>query len=77
MTDAFGVNKHGEVVGAWTSGSKSHGFTWTRQGGFQTVDDPNGIGTTVINGIDKQGVLVGFYVNGNNNTKGMIAAPQH
>lgn len=77
MTQAFGVNKHGEVVGAWTSGSESHGFTWTRQGGFNTVDDPNGIGATVINGIDKQGVLVGFYTNSNGNTKGMIAVPQN
>ena len=72
-TGAFGVNKHGEVVGAWTSGSATHGFTWTRQNGFSTVDDPNGIGTTTINGINKFGDLVGFYVNSSGNTKGMLA----
>ena len=78
MTQAFGVNKHGEVVGAYTtSGGATQGFTWTRQGGFQTVDDPNGMNNTTVNGINNAGVLVGFYVNGNNNTKGMIAVPQN
>ena len=76
-TQAFGVNKHGEVVGAWTSGSATHGFTWTRQGGFQTVNDPNGLDNTTVNGINKQGVLVGFYVNSAGRTKGMIAVPQN
>jgi hypothetical protein len=37
MTQAFGVNDHGEVVGSYTVGSgnntETHGFTWTRQGG--------------------------------------------
>jgi hypothetical protein len=76
QTQAFGVNKHGEVVGAYMVGSATHGFTWTRQQGFAApVDDPHGIGTTTINGVNKQGVLVGFYVNSAGNTKGMIADP--
>lgn len=75
-TQAFGVNKHGEVVGAYMVGSATHGFTWTRQNGFNTVDDPNGMGTTTVNGINNAGVLVGFYTNSNGNTKGMIAVPQ-
>ncbi len=76
-TQAFGVNKHGEVVGSYMVGSATHGFTWTRQHGFSApVDDPNGIGTTTINGINTQGVLVGYYVNSAGRTKGMIAVPQ-
>ena len=79
MTQPFGVNKHGEVVGAYTVGSGSsavsHGFTWTRQHGFTTVNDPHGKNTTVINGVSKQGILVGFYTDSAGNTDGMIAVP--
>ena len=77
MTTPFGVSKSGEVVGAFaTSGGASHGFTWTRQHGFRTVDDPHGIGTTTINGVNKFGVLVGFYTDAAGNTDGMIAVPR-
>jgi hypothetical protein len=54
-----------------------HGFTWTPQGGFRSVDDPHGIGTTTINGVNDFGQLVGFYVDGNGNTDGFAATPQH
>jgi hypothetical protein len=53
-----------------------HGFTWTARGGFRTVDDPNGIGTTTINGVNNAGDLVGFYVDGAGNTDGMLATPR-
>lgn len=81
MTQAFGVNKHGEVVGAFTNSSGgTEGFTWTRQNGFNTVNDPNGMDngmdTTTVNGLNNAGVLVGFYTNSKGNTKGMIAVPQ-
>jgi hypothetical protein len=79
MTQAFGVNDHREVVGAYQVGSgnnaQTHGFTWTAKGGFKTVDDPNGAGTTTVNGVNDEGVLVGFYVDGNGNTDGMLATP--
>src|ERR1035437_7479836 len=49
-TMALGVSSRGEVVGVYTVGSGAaavmHGFTWTGQHGFRTVDDPHGIGTT-------------------------------
>jgi hypothetical protein len=45
-TMALGVNNRDEVVGTYTVGSGSsavmHGFTWTLQHGFSTVDDPHG-----------------------------------
>ena len=80
-TMALGVNDHNEVVGVYTVGSGStammHGFTWTPGGGFVTVDDPHGIGTTTINGVNDAGDLVGFYVDGNGNTDGLLATPAH
>jgi hypothetical protein len=79
-TMALGVSNYDEVVGTYTVGSGSsavmHGFTWTPQHGFSTVDDPHGIGTTTINGVNDFGQLVGFYVDGNGNTDGFVATPQ-
>jgi hypothetical protein len=39
------------------------------------MDDPKGIGTTTFNGINDKGQIVGFYVNGNDNTIGLLANP--
>ena len=68
MTQAFGVNDRDEVVGAYTVGSgnnaQMHGFTWRPGHGFSTVDDPHGVGTTTINGVNNAGELVGFYTDG-------------
>jgi hypothetical protein len=80
MTQALGVNDHEEVVGVYTVGSGSsatmHGFTWRPGYGFRTVDDPHGIGTTTINGVNNAGDLAGFYVDAAGNTDGMIALPR-
>jgi hypothetical protein len=69
-----------EVVGAYTVGTgnsaQMHGFTWRPGHGFSTVDDPHGVGTTTINGVNNAGDLVGFYVDGAGNTDGMIATPR-
>ena len=78
-TMALGVNDHDEVVGTYTVGTGGsaamHGFTWTQSGGFQSIDDPHGIGTTTINGVNNAGDLVGFYVDSAGNTDGMLATP--
>ena len=42
---------------------------------FQNIDDPFGVGTTTINGINDLNQLVGFYVNGDDNTIGLLADP--
>jgi hypothetical protein len=80
-TMALGVNDRDEVVGVYQVGTGSsavaHGFTWTPESGFQTVDDPNGIGTTTINGVNDQGQLVGFYTDAAGNTDGLLATPRH
>jgi hypothetical protein len=79
MTQALGINDNDEVVGVYQAGSGSsamtHGFTWTPQRGFQTVDDPNGVGATTINGVNDRGQLVGFYTDAQGNTDGLLATP--
>jgi hypothetical protein len=75
MTQAYGVNNSDEVVGATTVGSRTFGFTWRPVGGFHQVNDPNGIGSTIINGVNDAGDLVGFYTSANGNTNGMLAIP--
>jgi hypothetical protein len=77
-TMALGVNDHDEVVGVTTPSSnlaELDGITWTPAGRFTAVDDPDGVGTTTINGVNNAGDLVGFYVDGNGNTDGMLATP--
>jgi hypothetical protein len=77
FTQALGLNNSGNVVGVYMDASlHSHGFVYTRAGGFFTsVDDPNGVGTTVVNGINDLGLLVGFYGTAPTNS-GFVAYPQ-
>jgi probable HAF family extracellular repeat protein len=76
FTQALGLNNKGQVVGSYTDANgNGHGFVWTSNGGFQTIDDPKGVGTTLINGINDKGVLVGFYVDADGNTDGLVAFP--
>jgi hypothetical protein len=53
-----------------------HGFVYSKKK-YQTIDDPSGNGTmTVVNGINDLGQLVGFYVDKDNNTDGLVATPK-
>ncbi|MDQ6663898.1 MAG: PEP-CTERM sorting domain-containing protein [Acidobacteriota bacterium] len=67
-TQALGLNNAGQAVGSYldTNGGM-HGFIDVN-GNFQSIDDPNGVGTTTVNGINDNGQIVGFYVNGAGNT---------
>jgi hypothetical protein len=80
MTQAFGINDNGVVVGDYVMGTGSnarmHGFTWQAGHGFKTVNDPRGVNTTTINGINNKGDLVGFYVDSKGNTDGFLARPR-
>ncbi|HEY7265113.1 MAG TPA: hypothetical protein VH589_26980 [Trebonia sp.] len=80
MTQALGVNDFHAVVGVYTVGTGdaavTHGFIWTPLKGFRTVDDPQGIGTTTINGVNDQGDIVGFYADAAGNTHGFAAVQQ-
>jgi hypothetical protein len=79
MTQAFGINDSGLVVGAYTTGSgssaQSFGFTWMN-GHFHEVNDPHGIGSTIINGVNDRDELVGFYTDSAGNTDGFLAKPK-
>ena len=75
-TQALGLNNKGLVVGSWTDSSgNSHGFVYTiSTKTFESMDDPDGIGTTIVNGINNAGVLVGFYGSSPIN-HGFVATP--
>src|ERR1700721_693238 len=65
-TQAFGVNTHNEIVGSYLDGSGvDHGFTLSDPKGpssvWQSINDPNGVGSTVVHGINGVGDLVCFY----------------
>jgi len=60
-TMAFGLNNNSQVVGTYTDSSGLiHGFVY-KGGVYQSVDDPSGVGATIINGINDNGTIVGFY----------------
>jgi probable HAF family extracellular repeat protein len=63
FTQALGINNKGVVVGTFIDSSNAqHGFTYTISSKtWQQIDDPNGVGTTVTNGINDKGMLVGFW----------------
>jgi hypothetical protein len=77
FTQALGLNNAGQVVGDYVdAGGFMHGFVYyVATGTYQSVDDPNGIGTTTINGINDGGRLVGFYVDASHNTDGFVGSP--
>jgi hypothetical protein len=80
-TEALGINDNNEIVGTYVDGSGvMHGFTLTNPDGpqsvWQTIDEPNALpGTTVVNGLNNAGDLVGFYEDTNTNTDGFLATP--
>lgn len=78
-TEFLGVTVLDRIVGSYTDKSgKSHGFllmeplrpnhtTW------QSIDDPNGVGTTVVTSINIHYELVGYYVDRFGKTHGFLA----
>jgi hypothetical protein len=79
QTQAFGINDGDVIVGAYTLGSAASattdGFIWAPGFGFQTVNDPSGIGSTMLNGVNDHGRIVGFYTDAAGNTDGLLATP--
>src|SRR5262249_10973684 len=55
ITQAFGVNDLGEVVGTYTVSTSTFGFTWTPRTRFVAVSDPSGVGSTFVNGVNNAG----------------------
>ena len=80
-TMANGLNNNGLVVGVYTDTSNlMHGFVYNPNGSspeevFDSIDDPNGVGTTTINGVNDHGWVVGFYVDSQGHTDGFVGTP--
>jgi hypothetical protein len=79
-TQALGINFKDQIVGSYLdSKGVMHGFVLSDPLGpvshWQKIDDPDGIGSTVVNGINSAGDLVGFYTDSAGNTDGMLAVP--
>jgi hypothetical protein len=79
-TVALGVNDDDAVVGGYidVSGDVStvHGFIWRIGGSLSTdVDDPNSDGSSVLDGINNGGDIVGYYENGSGGIGGFLAYP--
>ena len=76
-TMLLGLNDNGFAVGVYTDPAMTqHGLLYDLNNNtFKNIDDPMGIGTMTINGINNKGQLVGFYVNANDNTIGLLATP--
>jgi hypothetical protein len=71
-TSVLGLNDDGVTDGfCVTASGAMHGLVFNSVTDmFATVDDPNGIGAMPLNGINDNGDLVGFYVDGAGNTDG-------
>jgi uncharacterized membrane protein len=78
-TQAFGLNDLDEIVGSYVDAAgKTHGFSASNATGhatFKTIDDPLGIGNTILNGINDKGQIVGFFTNKAMATIGFVATP--
>jgi probable HAF family extracellular repeat protein len=77
FTQALGLNNNGQVVGAYMdSAGLTHGFLFTViSGHYTSIDHPSGVGTTIVNGINDNGDIVGFYGTAPINT-GFVGMPQ-
>ncbi len=76
-TSLLGLNNFGVAVGFDIDQQNAmHGIICNVSSATcAELDDPNGIGTTTFNGINDNAQIVGFYVNGQGNTIGLLADP--
>ena len=83
QTQLLGVNNKGQAdgggdmaqaVGFFTDGNNvNHGLLYhPATGAWQQIDDPNGAGGTVLNGLNNKGEAVGFYTDAAGNVNGML-----
>jgi probable HAF family extracellular repeat protein len=64
ITKLYAASSNDIGAGAYfDSSGVQHGFMVTR-GKFKTVDDPNGVGTTFLTGVNASGTAVGYYIDG-------------
>ncbi len=77
-TQLLGINNEGVAVGFFADANNiQHGLYYVpATGAWTQVDDPNGVGGTVLNGINNKGQLVGFYTDAAGNVHGMLVTVQ-
>ena len=74
-TEAFGINRHGQIVGFYADSSGvGHGFLLDPAGTFTTLDVPGATFTVAI-GINGHGRIVGYYIDANSISHGFLARP--
>jgi hypothetical protein len=63
-TAAFGINDNGNIVGQFTSGTTTPGFFIANDAAtsFITINAPSGPDTVNAQGVNDNGLIVGFYV---------------
>jgi len=75
-TELLGLNDRGLAVGFDIVNGVTHGLIYnSKTGTFTTLDDPNASGSTILNGLNDKGDIVGFYTDAAGNTHGMLATP--
>jgi hypothetical protein len=77
-TEALGINYQNQVSGEYTdSAGVTHGFVVTNVTHpdpiWQSVDEPNASGTTVINSMNDRHAIAGWYVDSAGTTNGFTA----
>lgn len=67
------------LVGSYVDSSGTHGFVLRTAGGnpdWQSIDEPNARGVTVVTGMNNHHDICGWYVDGSHRTHGFVAAPK-
>lgn len=80
-TKFLGVTVYDQIVGSYVGSSGgTHGFLLTnplrKSIAWQSIDEPNAVGTTVITGINHTGNIAGYYVDSAGHTNGFFASRQ-
>jgi hypothetical protein len=78
FTQATAENNKGKVVGTYQdSAGAFHGFVYdSKTAQYTSVDDPNGVGVTFVNGTNDHNQLVGFTMPTSTTASGFVATPQ-
>ena len=72
---AFGINDNGNIVGQFTSGAAMPGFYIANNSGqnFVAINAPSGANTVNAQGVNNNGLIVGFYVGIDGQDHGFMA----
>jgi hypothetical protein len=70
---AFGINDKGTIVGQYTAGAVTPGFIQTAPNTFITINAPSGPNTVNAQGINNNGLVVGFYLGTDGQVHGFMA----